>query len=160
MGRKRLGVSRICVVCGTGFYKPPSHVAKWPALTCSRTCAARHFRDKGEFVDCAHCGKSFYPQPNQVRKGYGRYCSHACFHATRDNQLDRVCLQCGKPFRGRSLSGNCRRRRRPVLLHCLPSSVHPETPQARRSEHVYRVAETGVERPCVRALRVNRTIGA
>lgn len=98
MGRKRLGISRICVVCGTEFYKPPSHVAKWPALTCSRTCAARHFRDKGEFVDCAHCGKSFYPQPNQVAKGYGKFCSQACWGAARNNDIERQCLQCGSAF--------------------------------------------------------------
>mgnify|MGYP001611454176 CR=1 FL=1 len=99
MGRKRLGINRICAVCGAEFYKPPSHTAKWPALTCSRTCAARHFRDRGAFVDCAHCGESFYPQPNQVRKGYGNYCSLACFHATRrEPPIECTCLQCRQTF--------------------------------------------------------------
>lgn len=98
MGRKRLGVSRICVVCGTEFYKPPSHVAKWPALTCSRTCAARHFRDDHVESECAVCGKITKRRPHEVEKGFARTCSRECYSLLRTKTVERTCLQCGTSF--------------------------------------------------------------
>lgn len=97
MGRKKLGTPRICAVCQREFYKPPSHTAKWPAVTCSRACCAV-LRLKGEERACRTCGKPFYPRPNSVRLGFGLYCSNDCNGAAFRKPVAVDCRWCGRPF--------------------------------------------------------------
>lgn len=77
------GVTFNCVVCGVDFYRYPSQIVEGKGTTCSRTCAARHFRDKGEMVSCVQCEKPFYRQKWMAEKGFGNYCSKPCWGESR-----------------------------------------------------------------------------
>jgi hypothetical protein len=85
-----------CPVCGVEFNRFPSEAKK--RITCSRTCAARMFRDKGEVAQCAHCGGDFYRNRFKVSKGHGTTCSRACHFALRRKRVTATCIQCDSPF--------------------------------------------------------------
>lgn len=102
------GMSFTCPVCSKVFYRYPSQIVPGKETTCSRTCAARHFRDKGEYVDCPVCRKPFWRTAFEASKGHGNYCSHACWGSLRHvpkNQTwspeqrntwkDTACVRCG-----------------------------------------------------------------
>jgi hypothetical protein len=90
----------VCSVCGSAFYRYPSQIARNVRVTCSRTCAARHFRDKGTTVSCECCNKPFYGRRSIAEKGFGRFCSHACELKARNRNgpVERTCLQCNTVF--------------------------------------------------------------
>ena len=88
-----------CPVCKTIFHRYPSQVRKGIRITCSRQCAARHFRDKGTVEKCIKCGDEFYRRRSQATQGYGTTCSRACHFALRDKKIDRVCVWCDANFR-------------------------------------------------------------
>lgn len=90
------GVTVTCPVCSKEFYRFPSEAKK--RQTCSRTCAARMFRDKGTTEQCAYCGKDFWRTRNIAARGMGKYCSNACNGVATRKQAPCVCLQCGKDF--------------------------------------------------------------
>lgn len=92
----KTGVTVTCPVCSKEFYRFPSEEKK--RQTCSRTCAARMFRDKGTLVKCAHCEGDFYRQAHSAKKGYGTTCSRACHSAIRNKQIPRACIQCDAKF--------------------------------------------------------------
>lgn len=92
------GVETSCPVCGSVFYRYQSQIELGRNVTCSRTCAARHFRDKGKNVNCKRCGKEFYQKPSLAKKGYANYCSKPCQAADRSKKIECVCVQCNKPF--------------------------------------------------------------
>lgn len=85
-----------CPVCSKQFYRFPSEATK--RQTCSRTCAARMFRDKGTTEQCLHCGKDFWRSPSLAKRGFGKFCSNACNGAGSRKQIDRSCIQCGENF--------------------------------------------------------------
>lgn len=85
---------RTCPVCEKPFHHYPSE----KYVTCSRTCAASYFRDKGTMIDCPTCGKSFYRQKWVADKGNGNYCSKPCWAATRIITVQRICVNCGETF--------------------------------------------------------------
>lgn len=97
MPRKRELPDLTCVVCGASFYKPPSHRAKWPGQTCSRTCAAVLRRDSVERT-CQVCGTTFSAKPSSVSKGFGLYCSKACNGIADRRRVERTCETCGCKF--------------------------------------------------------------
>jgi HNH endonuclease len=74
-----------CPVCSKIFYCPPARIrtAKGNPITCSRFCAARYFRNKGQWVVCPVCSKSFWQTASKRALGYGNYCSHTCWGSTR-----------------------------------------------------------------------------
>ena len=86
----------ICPVCSVQFHRAPSEATK--RVTCSRKCAAVHFRNKGQLVPCARCGAEFYRRAFQVKKGFGTCCSRACHFAMRSKLVRTNCRQCAKPF--------------------------------------------------------------
>lgn len=87
-----------CQVCNEAFYKPPSHLAKWPGRTCSRSCAAvLRRRDRVERV-CQQCGKSFSARADQVAKGFGLYCSKRCNGLGTMNRVNTSCRWCSAPM--------------------------------------------------------------
>jgi hypothetical protein len=91
----------VCPVCGSAFYRYPSQIARNVRVTCSRTCAARHFRDKGTSINCeCYCNKPFYRRRSIAEKGFGRFCSHACELKSRNRNgpVERTCLQCNTVF--------------------------------------------------------------
>ena len=93
-GRPRLAEPQTCPVCKEQFYKPPSHLLKWPGRTCSRSCAAvLRRRDRIE-RRCQHCGKSFAARADQVAKGFGLYCSKRCNGLACVKRLDVACRWC------------------------------------------------------------------
>lgn len=92
------GENTTCPVCGTVFYRFPSQIKLGRDITCSRTCAARHFRDKGTMVNCRRCGKEFYRRASLAEKGYANYCSKPCQAADHSLKVERCCTQCGKTF--------------------------------------------------------------
>jgi 5-methylcytosine-specific restriction endonuclease McrA len=93
MGRKKTE-PRVCEVCGSTFYKPLSHVLRWPARTCSRKCAAV-LRVRAEERNCLHCGKTFLARRSQTKQGFGLYCSNTCNgHATMKRESV-PCRWCG-----------------------------------------------------------------
>lgn len=48
---------------------------------------------------CKKCGKEYYVRPSDERLGRRvQYCSTACAQQAKKKRLDKVCLQCGKPF--------------------------------------------------------------
>ncbi len=71
----RRGETTECPVCKKLFYRYSSQVKAGIRLTCSRTCAARHFRDNGEHVPCEKCGKIIYRSASRAAR---RFCSHLC----------------------------------------------------------------------------------
>ena len=87
----------VCPVCAQPFI-PKRYASGSLTKTCSRTCAARYFRDKGENVPCARCGKLFYRRRSQAMQGFGTTCSHACHFALRRNHIPCKCKQCGVDF--------------------------------------------------------------
>jgi hypothetical protein len=91
----------VCPVCGSAFYRYPSQIARNVRVSCSRTCAARHFRDKGTTVDCECCNKPFYRRRSIAAKGFGRFWSHACELKSRNRNgpVERTCVQCKPYFR-------------------------------------------------------------
>jgi hypothetical protein len=64
----------VCPVCGSVYYRYPSQIARNVRVTCSHTCAARHFRDKGTTVSCVR-NKPFYRRRSIAEKGFSRFCS-------------------------------------------------------------------------------------
>lgn len=92
------GEHRECPQCGKHYYRPPSYVKGGRMVVCSRTCAARYFRDKGTWESCKVCKKRFYRRKSQATQGYGTCCSRECHFSLRRTKLDRKCLQCGTPF--------------------------------------------------------------
>ena len=72
-----------CPVCAKPFYRYPSQIVEGKPTTCSRTCAARYFRDKGETVECPVCSKPFWRPPFAAALGFGNYCSKPCWASTR-----------------------------------------------------------------------------
>ncbi len=94
-----MGVDTTCPVCGTAYQRFPSQVAAGVRLTCSRTCAARRFRDKHDEVVCQKCDKLFRGRKTLTEHGFSKYCSRACEAASRPNQpVERTCVQCGNQF--------------------------------------------------------------
>lgn len=73
----------VCPICGIQFYRYPSQIVEGKMTTCSRTCAARYFRDKGRMVECAECQKPFWRTAYAESKGYGNYCSKRCWVVKR-----------------------------------------------------------------------------
>jgi 5-methylcytosine-specific restriction endonuclease McrA len=97
-GRPRLAQNQTCQICGEEFYKPRSHLAKWPGRTCSRSCpAVLRRRDRIE-RQCQVCGTSFAARADQVAKGFGRYCSNACNGKAQLNQIPVSCRWCQYPY--------------------------------------------------------------
>lgn len=94
------GEDRICPVCGKQYYRYQSQVDRGVLLTCSRTCAARHFRDKpSRNISCQNCGTMFRGRKVATEHGFSKYCSRACEVAQRPNPpVERTCIQCGKTF--------------------------------------------------------------
>lgn len=92
------GQNTICPVCGVLFYRYPSAIKRGRDFTCSRTCAARHFRDKGIMVNCGTCGKEIYRRKSLAEKGYANFCSKPCWAASRNIKVECSCLQCGAFF--------------------------------------------------------------
>lgn len=72
------GAESICPTCGVTFYRYRSQINRGIRITCSRHCAARHFRDKGDTVPCKQCGQPIYRLRSRAQKGVGRFCSHSC----------------------------------------------------------------------------------
>lgn len=98
IGRPRQAQSQTCEVCEESFYKPPSHLAKWPGRTCSRACAAvLRRRDRVE-RRCQHCGTSFAARADQVAKGFGLYCSKTCNGLATINRIEVSCRWCKSPM--------------------------------------------------------------
>ena len=104
------GEDTVCPVCGLTYYRYPSQIKKGRDITCSRTCAARYFRDKGEEVPCLACAKPFWRLESRRKKGFGNYCSKPCWATTRktpfgsiNNRWKRehrkwkgtICVRCG-----------------------------------------------------------------
>lgn len=92
------GQDTSCPICGTLFYRYPSAIKQGRDFTCSRTCAARMFRDKGSAANCGHCGKAFYRRKSLAEKGYANFCSKPCWAASRSVKVECNCLQCGEAF--------------------------------------------------------------
>lgn len=90
------GATVTCPVCSKQFYRFPSEATK--RQTCSRTCAARMFRDKGTIVQCENCEKDFWRTQYIAKQGMGKFCSNACNGEGTKKQIPCVCLQCGAPF--------------------------------------------------------------
>jgi 5-methylcytosine-specific restriction endonuclease McrA len=95
MGRKRKTEPRICEVCGITFYKPLSHVQKWPARTCSRKCCAV-LRVRAERRNCLHCGTPFMARRSAAKKGFALYCSNACNGLATQRRETVPCRWCSK----------------------------------------------------------------
>src|ERR1700722_16986005 len=76
-----------CLQCGLRYYRYPSSFKKNRDLTCSRTCAARYFRDKGTWKTCPVCSTQFYQRLSVAKLGYGNYCSHACWGSLRQTPI-------------------------------------------------------------------------
>jgi hypothetical protein len=76
-----------CPVCKKLYYRYPSSIKRNRDITCSRYCAARYFRDKGETKIYPICSKSFYVPKSVLTKGYGNFCSHECWGSTRKTPL-------------------------------------------------------------------------
>jgi hypothetical protein len=78
-----------CPVCDKLFYCPPARIRKanGTPITCSRFCAARLFRDKGEWITCPICKTPFWRSASRAAKGYGNYCSHKCWGSTRKTPI-------------------------------------------------------------------------
>ncbi len=76
----------VCLVCNVSFYRYPSQIKVGVRVTCSRTCAARHFRDKGTTENCLRCETPFWRTKSLAEKGYGKYCSHNCELLSRHNR--------------------------------------------------------------------------
>lgn len=72
-----------CPQCGKAYYRYPSSVKKNRDIVCSRICAARYFRDKGQWINCPICQKQFWQTKSLKEKGYANYCSHECWGSTR-----------------------------------------------------------------------------
>lgn len=89
MGRKRLADPRICPVCETEYYRPPSALRQ----TCSRTCAAV-LRLRGENRKCKTCGGDFYAMQRDITKGYGNFCSTPCWAKSRERRVAVKCHHC------------------------------------------------------------------
>jgi 5-methylcytosine-specific restriction endonuclease McrA len=97
-GRVKEGQYRTCQVCNKQFYKPPSHVKKWPGVTCSRACCAvLRWRDRVQ-RECEHCGKSFLVRHDQIPKGFGRFCSNLCNGLADRQRATLQCRRCGCDF--------------------------------------------------------------
>lgn len=94
MSRKRKAQPRQCKVCGETFYKPKSHLAKWPARTCSRSCAAV-LRNKSIKRLCLTCGSEFSIQVRKTKNGFGKYCSNACQGKAEIRRVTVKCRWCG-----------------------------------------------------------------
>jgi hypothetical protein len=84
-----------CPVCSRPF--TPKRFGGGVTVTCSRACAARHFRDKGDQATC-HCGRMFYRRRSQAKQGYGTTCSRACHFALRSKKVACTCASCGTGF--------------------------------------------------------------
>jgi len=95
--RKKESLPRTCSVCKGTFYKPASHLAKWPALTCSRACAAV-LRVKAVDRTCVVCSKPFKIQPCKLKKGVGLYCSNECNGKADQNRTTVACAFCKSEF--------------------------------------------------------------
>lgn len=92
------GQDTTCPVCKIVFYQYQSQI-KRGRVTCSRTCAARLFRDKGTTEQCKRCGKDFYRLKSRAERGYGNFCSTACWASDRSNQVECTCIQCEAVFK-------------------------------------------------------------
>ena len=89
-----------CPICGKLFYRFPSSIRNGRDFTCSRTCAARYFRDSGTTVPCEKCQTPFYRRKSLADRGLARFCSRKCEAASRPNQsVDCTCIQCGTAFK-------------------------------------------------------------
>jgi 5-methylcytosine-specific restriction endonuclease McrA len=97
MGRPRETTPRTCEVCSATFYKPPSHVSKWPARTCSRACGAV-LRERRVDSECKHCGKTFKARLSRIKNGFDKYCSKACDAAAAVKQQPVACRWCQAVF--------------------------------------------------------------
>jgi 5-methylcytosine-specific restriction endonuclease McrA len=96
--KRLIGEYRNCPQCGKHYYRSRSYVELRRMIVCSRTCAARYFRDKGTWEPCENCGKQFYRRASQASQGFGKCCSRECHFKQRSNKLERTCLQCGTDF--------------------------------------------------------------
>lgn len=102
------GQERICVVCGTKFYRPPSQ----PGQYCSRKCACQAMKDRKPYVmrQCLQCGKEFKVAAKVARqRDNTNFCSRTCrakYYPHRHPigtelslHFETPCLTCGKPMR-------------------------------------------------------------
>jgi 5-methylcytosine-specific restriction endonuclease McrA len=89
--------NRTCEVCGCAFYKSPSHIAKWPARACSRTCAGT-LKTRTVDSECKHCGVTFKARPSRLKNGFDKYCSKACDAAAAFKQQPVTCRWCRTQF--------------------------------------------------------------
>lgn len=97
MGRHKETTYQTCTVCAREFYKPPSHLAKWPNPTCSRSCAAV-LRRKTTITTCKTCGKQFEVRKKVLTDNNGKYCSSACNGIADRRRLTVACSRCGVDF--------------------------------------------------------------
>jgi len=81
--RMKKGTFFECPVCTKTFYRYPSQIVEGKPTTCSRTCAARYFRDKGETVECPVCSNPFYRPLSVATYGFGNFCSKPCWVSAR-----------------------------------------------------------------------------
>lgn len=58
---------------------------------------------------CVQCGAVFFAYPAPVAKGKARFCSLSCSQASRNKQVDAICVQCGASYRCRSELAGIRR---------------------------------------------------
>src|ERR1700680_4284267 len=88
-----------CPICGLTYYRFPSQIKKGVRVTCSRTCGARQFKDKGDWVPCQCCGVSFYRTKSLADRGFGKFCSRKCEAASRPNpSVECICGYCNTKF--------------------------------------------------------------
>lgn len=97
MPRHKEAAHQTCTVCGGTFYKPPSHLAKWPARTCSRTCAAV-LRKRTVECTCEVCGTLFEVKAKRREKGFGRFCSKECNGQADRRRSTVTCYRCKTAF--------------------------------------------------------------
>ena len=100
------GTNFTCPVCSKVFYRYPSQIVEGKPTTCSRTCAARYFRDKGEWVDCPNCSTPFWRTQWAANKGFGNYCSKRCWVDARKTPLGEVTTNSWKPWQVKEWKGD------------------------------------------------------
>lgn len=119
-----------CDYCGKEFTKYPCQVTK--RNFCSQSCYFQTISkynnpnySGGKYIKCEICGKYFWIRPS--RKGKARFCSDKCKNTAHSREIrgenhpnwkggipkgkvEKICLNCGKPYYGNSRSSFCSRK--------------------------------------------------
>ena len=68
-----------CLICGSKFYKKPSHILRGEGKYCSNACAGKS-RLRGKFIKCAICGQVAWKMPKALEhsKSGKFFCSKSC----------------------------------------------------------------------------------